>query len=735
MRGWTRFALLFAFAFAIASCAAAQTAGEKKGSGVYKKESEQQVWKQFVDKVDYDTERKAGIKYGDIIATNEKSVLLTLGDASLWMAPYSVFRVNSEDVGGKTVSIPELLFGEAYFSGAAGTVAMPGQRIECSGRAYLVVDEEKFSMVTSLDGGQKVLPTGATEYVDVPAATQLELGPAGETGELAEMAPEDLEFYSRQETGKGDIGITIADGAIVIATVPMAEFWSRERVALLQDGPESEAGLAIARGLFQQEKEDVTQENIQVFDKTKGPVQKNFSFSTSVAVSTKDETAAGPELTSMTIGGKKVVSGETIELEFKNLEDLTIQLAGKVKNVKEGTKLYLKVGDDEKLLDGTDIFDYEIKVVQDSFEVPRVMGVMIADKAGESLQEDEFFTRENLVSGKLEVAGSAEAGRNVLNYAVELIARTGDTEETQLGKFQVELNLSEIQRVEVSVDDGIGWENAKGTDNWTYALKPSDGETYKIKARAYDVMEHVSEDQFEGYAFNYSYKTEAEKVREVFDMQMRAFLDEDRTTFMRNTSQDFNSNITDLRDYNELDTSLQNRFTCCDINVQYTVNDVTGDRESGRGSVGFYWTPRSITGGAGTTNYADFNYVLEEGNWLLAEVVDPNTFLRASQIANAINLTLEKTVMDADGFGTCQVTAEVLDIAGSIVADGVEVSFSTNLGSMSPSTEDTANGYVRSTFTAPTTDGTATITVTSGSVSAQATITLNPVQPPLPPDE
>jgi hypothetical protein len=222
-------------------------------------------------------------------------------------------------------------------------------------------------------------------------------------------------------------------------------------------------------------------------------------------------------------------------------------------------------------------------------------------------------------------------------------------------------------------------------------------------------------------------------LREVFDTLMRAFIDEDRSTFLRHTSQEFSSNLDDLRDYNELETSIQERFSCCSINVYYTIQEVQAQRESGgQGSVDFYWRTSS---GSGTNNLATFKFQYTEGEWKLTEVIDDNTFLRASRIAYSIELTLEKTRVTADGSETCEVTATVLDRAGSIVADGLEVHFSADKGSILPAVEHTSSGVARSTYTAPTTDGEATITATSVIASQSEVLILDPVTPPPPPPD
>jgi hypothetical protein len=188
----------------------------------------------------------------------------------------------------------------------------------------------------------------------------------------------------------------------------------------------------------------------------------------------------------------------------------------------------------------------------------------------------------------------------------------------------------------------------------------------------------------------------------------------------------------DLRDYNELESSISERFSCCRVNINYTITDVDANRDARRGSVEFHWVDRS--GMARESNYAIFNYEFVDGAWKFIEVIDPNTFLRASRVAFFIDINVSETTAEADGEDTINVTSHVLDNAGSIVGDGVAVTFTTDNGTMSPAIAYTTNGYAYSTFIAPTTTGTATITATSGSVSDDTSVTINPVTPPLPPD-
>ena len=97
-------------------------------------------------------------------------------------------------------------------------------------------------------------------------------------------------------------------------------------------------------------------------------------------------------------------------------------------------------------------------------------------------------------------------------------------------------------------------------------------------------------------------------------------------------------------------------------------------------------------------------------------------------------MSMDNSQLVADGVSVSNVTARVLDNSGGIVADGVEVRFSTNNGSVNPEVTTTVNGYAYTTYTSSITPGAVTISAVSGDVSSSASLTLTPIQPPLPPD-
>ena len=88
-------------------------------------------------------------------------------------------------------------------------------------------------------------------------------------------------------------------------------------------------------------------------------------------------------------------------------------------------------------------------------------------------------------------------------------------------------------------------------------------------------------------------------------------------------------------------------------------------------------------------------------------------------------LTASPAAIPADGFSTSTLTAAVSDQYDNKAADGTEVTFATDLGSLGSSTitKATANGVATATLTAGTTPGIAIITATSDSASDRTEVT------------
>jgi hypothetical protein len=68
--------------------------------------------------------------------------------------------------------------------------------------------------------------------------------------------------------------------------------------------------------------------------------------------------------------------------------------------------------------------------------------------------------------------------------------------------------------------------------------------------------------------------------------------------------------------------------------------------------------------------------------------------------------------------GSTEVTAVVIEEAGTPVHDGTQVRFTATLGRVEPETATTRDGVARATFTAGSTTGTAKVTASSGAAVA-----------------
>ena len=81
-------------------------------------------------------------------------------------------------------------------------------------------------------------------------------------------------------------------------------------------------------------------------------------------------------------------------------------------------------------------------------------------------------------------------------------------------------------------------------------------------------------------------------------------------------------------------------------------------------------------------------------------------------VASTISVSASSTTL-AFG-GTTEVSAYIVEEAGTVVQDGTVVRFSASLGRLDPEEAKTRNGVARTTFTAGSTAGTAQIFAESG---------------------
>ncbi len=726
--------LMLPVLFLYVTCTAQEES--KKDPGIYVRENNQKTWQSKNPIIDFAGGKKADIKLGDTVATKDETIYFDLGDFTMIIYPFSSVRLVGEkkEDGGYTIS-PELLLGEMLVVGGPTKIILPGQTIYCDGRSYAMLDEDKYSVVASITGEMKVQPTGAPEPVNIPAGAMLELGPGGETGEVSELTQDDIDLYSKEKPTPDMPGFKMKGGKVVPDITPSDEYWNKTRVVLLQDGEETPEGQAIAKGLTQAQEQEQAQGNIQVFDKKKTVTQKNLSFGTTVSVTKK--TSDVPKITSLSFGGVKASPGDTVNVTTENIDtdSKILKITGTASTSEaDQWRLFIKVDDEETQLDGISSFSYELKITQDFADVPVISNITICDKAAEQfLEEGSILNREDLISSKIVISGQAVAPQNMKTYTIGFVAKDTDDNEHDLGSVTLPADLSGIDKVEVSVDNGIGWNTANGTTAWTYSYRPNDLENYSIKVRAVDVMGNTSEEQFEPYTFKYDYRTDPEMLKDTFEAFMRAFNDMDRSTLNQAISQDFSTNIEGLRDYTEFESSVNIVFDTGRRQIYYTIEQLDASRITKRGTVDFYWY--EVANKSNDNFYAAFTFEYTEGQWKLQEIIDENTFLRLSRIPYEIELSLAKSSIDADGEETTEVYGTVKDSSGFIVASEIQVSFSVDTGGISPDvTETNDEGKVTVTYTSPTSPGTAVVTATSGSAVGTISVVLDPIQAPCPPD-
>lgn len=729
------FALCAVLAWVFFTCAIAPAQDEGgEDTGIYLRKHNQLTWEALDPAKDFAGGKKAGLEIGDTIASKDKTLAFTFDDFSLMIYPFSSVRLHGEakEDGGYAI-YPEPLFGEALVIGGPTKMILPGQTLFVNGRGYAMVDEDKYSIVAAITGDVEVQPAGAPEPIAMPPGNMLELGPGGETGSLVELTPGDIELYSSEQPTQDMPGFVLDEDGDAPEISPAEEIWNKTRLVLLQEGEETPEAQAIAKGLTQEPQQ--AQENIQVFDQSKTVKQKSLSFGTTVTVTKKAEDV--PEITSLDFGRVRASLGGAVNIDAGSIdaEMKTLEISGSASTSEEDQwRLFIVVNDDESQLDGISNFNYEMKITQDFADPPVVSNIMICEKPAEQfLEEGTLLNRDDLISSQIVISGQAMAPQNIMNFTIGFVAKDPDDKEYELGSVNLIADLSGVYEVEVSLDNGISWNTADGTTGWTYGYRPNDQENYAVKVRAVDVMGNTSEEQFEPYSFKYDYRTDPEILEDTFEAFMRAFNDMDRSTLNQAISQEFSTNLEGLRDFIEFESSINTVFSTGRRQIYYTVQQLDASRLTKRGTVDFYWY--ETTNRSNDNFFASFTFQYVNGEWKLLEVVDENTFLRLSRIPYEIELTLDKSSIFADGEETNEIYGTVKDSSGFIVASDIQVDFSVDTGSISPTTTYTDDdGEVTVTYTAPTTPGTAVVTATSGSAVGTIEIPLDPIQAPLPPD-
>ena len=433
-----------------------------------------------------------------------------------------------------------------------------------------------------------------------------------------------------------------------------------------------------------------------------------------------------PEIASASVNGETVSSGGTVNVVSEDCGQVEISVAGQataacgsvsvvtafldgVSEAVSGTDDWLfsftpeEAGNTEvqvKATDSTgsqsDVFSFTVSFSRDVGE-PVVEVEYVAELAAADITTRADVYRDSLEDGKLVITGTAASDN------------------------------CEVDRVEVSVDNGASWAQTEDTASWRYEFAPSDGE-YDILARAFDTLGTQSQDMFQPVEITYYSKTEEDNLREAFVAMIQAYQDKNTSGFMDYVSSMYSSSYAGIEDYNNLENSLDAKFNYETVYVRYKIDEILITGEEGR--VAFNW---DAAAGTGYSQYGVFIFN-KEGEWRFAAVEDDNTFLRYIPTPVALTLSAGKTTLVVTTDPTTQVTATVRDAGNQFIGDGTEVTFSTTLGTIE-SSATTLNGEAVVEFDAGNIDGTAVITATVGGVQNTLNIVIKPEHAPLPPDQ
>jgi hypothetical protein len=344
--------------------------------------------------------------------------------------------------------------------------------------------------------------------------------------------------------------------------------------------------------------------------------------------------------------------------------------------------------------------DFEFRIeLEKNVELPSATLDSIANRPTPSFGGYMKLNKSRLIDGRMKLEGNAESAR------------------------------CDIDRVEISANDGATWARAEGRGSWSYSFVPREG-NYEFVAKAVDAdkQESAVTQMVEVY---YIDKTDEELLRIDFDALMSAYRDKDSGGFMDGVSSMFSSSGSSIEDRSRLDQSLNAKFNeQTSVYVRYLVSSVTVSGNTGR--VMFNWDANKSS--AGYTHTGTFVFDLDDEGWKLLTVADADTFLRHTDEAAYISIRASKTQLTANMADTADVSLEVRDSAYNPVKDGTMISLFASSGDID-TTVTTSEGLAGATYTSGSSAGTAVITALRSGVSRSATIVIVEESPPGPPAE
>jgi hypothetical protein len=436
----------------------------------------------------------------------------------------------------------------------------------------------------------------------------------------------------------------------------------------------------------------------------------------------------------------KFVTGDSIDINGADLIDGKIVVTGSAVSADksvwimgvmvDGAEMPVEAGETWKAV-----------LPSDSADRPETNKISIGGKLLTDAEDMLLFSKDDLVNRKLVISGPIPYVQAVHSFEVNVKAASAAGNEVTIKNFAINYNGSGLSKVDVSLEPG-SWVPAQiEKDRWFYNLDPSrsNGNSYSLNVVATDYAGLTSDELIEPYRFKYCYKTPAELLRATFDYMLGAFEKGNWMDFMNNVDEEFQSAYDTVRDYDQLKDTIKDKATCCKLNFDYIVQNVSITGAGTTGEVEFHWWNPLIreSSNAHSGTYL-FNHDIEKEQcggegWLLTRVEDPQVFLALSKSVVALEIEADALTLTADTEDHTQIRVKAYDYIGAYPMGGIRINFMTTLGQIESSSilED---GETEVTFTAGAKSGTARITAGWGSVlSNTIEIELLPFVGPEPP--
>ncbi len=436
-----------------------------------------------------------------------------------------------------------------------------------------------------------------------------------------------------------------------------------------------------------------------------------------------------PKIEKVKICGEDYSSDRKIAVN--DLDNGYITISG---TVRKGTysisKVLLGINGEESTARGKEEWEYKFKPQIDVSPQISIEDILINNFEAEDIEDTLYLDVSNLQNNNIIVSGKAESEMQEIRYEIVVKGFDEKGNESKPLTLNFTFQYGILKKVEVSSNDGANWNDAQGIDSWTYSFKPIDKSTYFITARAFDDVGNTFQIP-ESYEVYYSNLTKEQLLRQDFERLMNAYESKSKSAFFQYISEEFHSNYEDIRDYNELEDTIDEKFLYSNTNVDYKIDDVIASGESGK--VLFSWYYPTVQ--KNFTFQAEFRFKFFDKNWKLEEVIDEDTFLKLSKEPATISLKSDKYELVSNDKDTAIITAYIYDKNGRQIGSGVIVNFSADIGLLEPSTVYTEGGSASTTYKSGVESGEAKIVASCGDVETSIIIKLKPESPPPFPQE